>query len=163
MYHSSFIILVFKPFQSELYPGDPEPQIIEYKTQQNKLFPALAKIFAFHFTSQSLLDTYHFVQESIDELQHVSTKNEEQNNNDTLEKADFMLAELHMLSSGLKALITQEVASSINMMRQACGGHGYMSCSNLPRLFGLATAACTYEGENTVLLLQVSFNRYPKE
>ena len=30
-----------------------------------------------------------------------------------------------------------------------------MSSSNLPRLWGLVTAACTYEGENTVLQLQV--------
>ena len=119
----------------------------------------MAKIFAFHFTSQSLLNAYHFVQESIDEVQRVSTNTEEQNNDDILEKADFMLAELHMLTCGLKALITQEVADSIDTMRRACGGHGFMSCSNLPRLFGLATAACTYEGENTVLLLQVSFNR----
>ena len=32
-----------------------------------------------------------------------------------------------------------------------------MSSSNLPRLWGLVTAACTYEGENTVLQLQVYF------
>ena len=30
-----------------------------------------------------------------------------------------------------------------------------MSCSNMPRLWGLVTAAATYEGENTVLQLQV--------
>ena len=141
-------------FQSELYPGEPEPQIIEYKTQQHKLFPALAKVFAFHFTSKSLLNAYHFVQESIEELQNSSSNAE---NNEALEKSDFALAELHTLSCGLKALITEEVASSIDTLRRACGGHGYMSCSNLPRLFGLATAACTYEGENTVMQLQVIY------
>jgi acyl-CoA oxidase len=31
-----------------------------------------------------------------------------------------------------------------------------MTCSNLPALYGLITAACTYEGENTVLLLQTA-------
>ena len=30
-----------------------------------------------------------------------------------------------------------------------------MTGSNLPRVWGLATASRTYEGENTVLLLQV--------
>ena len=84
---------------------------------------------------------------------------DEKNGVEALEKADFALAELHMLSCGLKALITQEVADSIDTLRRACGGHGFMSCSNLPRLFGLATAACTYEGENTVLQLQVSLFR----
>lgn len=31
-----------------------------------------------------------------------------------------------------------------------------MTGSNLPTLYGLATAVCTYEGENTVLLLQTA-------
>ena len=38
----------------------------------------------------------------------------------------------------------------------SCGGHGYMDASNLPATYGFATAACTYEGENTVLLLQTA-------
>ena len=155
-------------FQSELYPNEPEPQIMEYKTQQNKLFPSLARIFAFHFTAKSLREAYHFTQESIEEM----GKNEESSDegeekkcekvNEALEKADFALAELHMLSCGLKALFTQEVADSIDTLRRACGGHGFMSCSNLPRLFGLATAACTYEGENTVMQLQVGYKNSNK-
>lgn len=31
-----------------------------------------------------------------------------------------------------------------------------MISSNLPTTYGLVTAACTYEGENTVLLLQTA-------
>ena len=65
------------------------------------------------------------------------------------------LPELHALACGLKALVTQEVAEAIDVLRRACGGHGFMASSNLPRLWGLVTAACTYEGENTVLQLQV--------
>ena len=116
------------------------------------------------FTYKSLSEAYHFTQETIDELQqNLAFKGDESDSSqrengskEALEKADFALAELHMLSCGLKAMITQEVADSIDTLRRACGGHGYMSCSNLPRIFGLATAACTYEGENTVLQLQVS-------
>ena len=66
------------------------------------------------------------------------------------------LPELHSLACGLKALVTQEVADAIDVVRKACGGHGFMASSNLPRLWGLVTASCTYEGENTVLQLQVS-------
>ena len=66
------------------------------------------------------------------------------------------LPELHALACGLKALVTQEVAEAIDVLRRACGGHGFMASSNLPRLWGLVTAACTYEGENTVLQLQVN-------
>ena len=38
----------------------------------------------------------------------------------------------------------------------ACGGHGYMLISGLPRLYATTVAACTYEGENTVLYLQTA-------
>ena len=31
-----------------------------------------------------------------------------------------------------------------------------MTCSNFSTLYGVATAGCTYEGENTVLLLQTA-------
>jgi len=31
-----------------------------------------------------------------------------------------------------------------------------MDASNLPAIYGLVTATCTYEGENTVLLLQTA-------
>ena len=66
------------------------------------------------------------------------------------------LPELHALACGLKSLVTQEGAEAIDVLRKSCGGHGFMSSSNLPRLWGLVTAACTYEGENTVLQLQVT-------
>ena len=44
--------------QSELYPALPEPQIMDYKTQQEKLFVPLAKVFAFNFTSWALFEKY---------------------------------------------------------------------------------------------------------
>lgn len=49
-----------------------------------------------------------------------------------------------------------DAAEGVETLRLACGGHGYMTSSNLPRTYGLATAMCTYEGENTVLLLQTA-------
>ena len=52
-------------------------------------------------------------------------------------------------------MVTREVSDGIDVLRRACGGHGFMTGSRLPQLWGLATAAQTYEGENTVLLLQV--------
>lgn len=44
----------------------------------------------------------------------------------------------------------------VEMCRLACGGHGYMTCANFSATYGLVTAMCTYEGENTVLLLQTA-------
>lgn len=56
----------------------------------------------------------------------------------------------------LKAVCTSDAASFIEVCRKACGGHGYMTCSNFPDSYTNVTAAETYEGENTVLLLQTA-------
>ncbi|KAG8127937.1 hypothetical protein E2320_014808 [Naja naja] len=45
--------------QSELKPGDPEAKILDYQTQQQKLFPQLATAYAFHFICNYLLDIFH--------------------------------------------------------------------------------------------------------
>ncbi|TSK62587.1 Peroxisomal acyl-coenzyme A oxidase 1 [Bagarius yarrelli] len=38
----------------------------------------------------------------------------------------------------------------------ACGGHGYSRSSGLPDIYVTFTATCTYEGENTVMMLQTA-------
>lgn len=124
--------------QSEMKAGEPEPQILDYKTQQYKLFPYLAAYFALKFTAMWLLN---MLTEVISELE-----------GGDLER----LPELHALSCCLKATSTNEAAQGVETFRLSCGGHGYMTCSNLPSVYGLVTAACTYEGENTVLLLQTA-------
>lgn len=45
---------------------------------------------------------------------------------------------------------------AIEECRKLCGGHGYLNSSGLPELFAVYVPACTYEGDNVVLLLQVS-------
>ena len=64
--------------------------------------------------------------------------------------------QLHSLSCCLKAVVSADTAAGIEQLRLSCGGHGYMTASNLPVLYGFATSVCTYEGENTVLLLQTA-------
>ena len=56
----------------------------------------------------------------------------------------------------LEVLITSESGLAVDTVRKACGGHGFMTNSSLPRIFGMISAACTYEGENTVLQLQIA-------
>lgn len=46
---------------------------------------------------------------------------------------------------------------AIEECRKLCGGHGYLCSSGLPELFAVYVPACTYEGDNTVLLLQVCY------
>ncbi|KAJ8955467.1 hypothetical protein NQ318_003567 [Aromia moschata] len=124
--------------QSQIKPDEPEPQIIDFITQQYKLFPYIATCFAFQYTASWLWDIYNNVTGEL-ETGHLDN-----------------LPELHAASCVLKAVSSADAALGIETLRLACGGHGYMTSSNLPSTYGLVTAMCTYEGENTVLLLQTA-------
>ncbi|EMP23786.1 Peroxisomal acyl-coenzyme A oxidase 1 [Chelonia mydas] len=124
--------------QSELKPGEPEPQILDYQTQQYKLFPLLATAFAFHFVGAYMKKTYQRITGDI-------------NQGDLSE-----LPELHALSAGLKAFTSWTANAGIEECRMACGGHGYSRCSGLPDIYVNFTPSCTYEGENTVMMLQTA-------
>uniref|UniRef100_A0A7N6FBR4 Acyl-coenzyme A oxidase n=1 Tax=Anabas testudineus TaxID=64144 RepID=A0A7N6FBR4_ANATE len=124
--------------QSEMRPGEPEPQILDYQTQQYKLFPLLAMSYAFAFVGQYMKQTYHRITGDINQ-------------------GDFSeLPELHALSAGLKAFTTWATNSAIEVCRMSCGGHGYSRSSALPDLYVEFTPTCTYEGENTVMMLQTA-------
>ncbi|KAF4524634.1 hypothetical protein B566_EDAN014266 [Ephemera danica] len=56
----------------------------------------------------------------------------------------------------LKAICTSDATEAVETARLACGGHGYMTSSNLHPIFTMTSAAKTFEGENTVLLLQTA-------
>uniref|UniRef100_A0AAQ5WVY9 Acyl-coenzyme A oxidase n=1 Tax=Amphiprion ocellaris TaxID=80972 RepID=A0AAQ5WVY9_AMPOC len=124
--------------QSEIRAGEPEPQILDYQTQQYKLFPLLAMAYAFKFVGQYMKQTYHRISEDI-------------NHGNFSE-----LPELHALSAGLKAFTTWETNSAIEVCRMSCGGHGYSQSSALPDIYVDFTPTCTYEGENSVMMLQTA-------
>ncbi|KAM7494059.1 hypothetical protein LguiB_028668 [Lonicera macranthoides] len=118
--------------------GGPETQVIDYKTQQSRLFPLLASAYAFRFLGEWLSWLYTDV-----------TKR--------LQAKDFStLPEAHACTAGLKSLTTTATADAIEECRKLCGGHGYLCTSGLPELFAVYVPACTYEGDNIVLLLQVA-------
>ncbi|XP_039715427.1 peroxisomal acyl-coenzyme A oxidase 1 isoform X2 [Pteropus medius] len=124
--------------QSEIEPGEPEPQILDFQTQQYKLFPLLATAYAFHFVAAYIKETYHRINEDIGQ-------------GDLSE-----LPELHALTAGLKAYTTWTASSAIEACRMACGGHGFSHCSGLPSIYVTFTPTCTFEGENTVMMLQTA-------
>uniref|UniRef100_H3C704 Acyl-CoA oxidase 1, palmitoyl n=1 Tax=Tetraodon nigroviridis TaxID=99883 RepID=H3C704_TETNG len=122
--------------QSELRPGEPEPQILNYQTQQHKLFPVLAAAYAFTFVGQYMKDTYRRISD--------------------IHAGDYsQLPELHALSAGLK-FTTWAANAAIEVCRMSCGGHGYSRSSALPDIYVEFTPTCTYEGENTVMMLQTA-------
>ncbi|XP_046830234.1 probable peroxisomal acyl-coenzyme A oxidase 1 [Vespa crabro] len=124
--------------QSQIKSDEPESQIIDYMTQQYKLFPNLAMYFAIITSANWIWNMYNNVSAELHQGE--------------LER----LPELHALACCLKATASSDGARGIEELRLSCGGHGYMDSSNLPVTYGLVTAACTYEGENTVLLLQTA-------
>ncbi|XP_008511550.1 peroxisomal acyl-coenzyme A oxidase 1 isoform X4 [Equus przewalskii] len=124
--------------QSEIKPGEPEPQILDFQTQQYKLFPLLATAYAFQFVGAYMKETYLRINEGIGQ-------------GDLSE-----LPELHALTAGLKAFTSWTSNAAIEACRMACGGHGYSHCSGLPNIYVTFTATCTFEGENTVMMLQTA-------
>ncbi|XP_056380447.1 peroxisomal acyl-coenzyme A oxidase 2 isoform X3 [Hyla sarda] len=124
--------------QSELKPGDREPKILDYQTQQQKLLPLVATCYSISFMAKYL---EKFYKDSYSEIR----------------KENFnSLPELHALASGIKAFATEICSNGVEVCRKACGGHGYSLYSGLPSLYTKVTASCTYEGENTVLHLQLA-------
>ncbi|MEE6525050.1 hypothetical protein FKM82_024831, partial [Ascaphus truei] len=124
--------------QSEIRAGEPEPQILDFQTQQYKLFPLLATAYAFQFVGSYMNETYHRITGDI-----------QQGNLSEL-------PELHALSAGLKAFTTWAASTGIEECRMSCGGHGYSRCSGIPDIYVTFTPSCTYEGENTVMMLQTA-------
>lgn len=124
--------------QSPIDPKRPEPQIIDHVTQQNKLFPNIARAVAYKLVADRVYKLYN------DITAEIKAGNLER------------LPEIHSLSSGIKAVTTLDTTLGIEQLRQACGGHGYMECSNLPALYAFTAAAVTYDGEYTVMLLQTA-------
>ncbi|TKS68816.1 Peroxisomal acyl-coenzyme A oxidase 1 [Collichthys lucidus] len=112
--------------QSEIRPGEPEPQILDYQTQQYKLIPLLATAYAFTFVGQYMKETYQRISGDINE-------------------GDFSeMPELHALSAGLKAFTTWTSNTGIEVCRMSCGGHGYSRSSGLPDIYVEFTPTCTY-------------------
>jgi len=113
-----------------------EMTVLDFGLQQSRLFPLLASSYALHFTGQYMLAFYKKVTKHI-------------------EKGNFdQLAEVHATAASLKAFSTWEVAAGIEECRKACGGHGYLQASGLVHLFADYVPACTYEGDNYVLIQQ---------
>ncbi|CAH3966603.1 probable peroxisomal acyl-coenzyme A oxidase 1 [Pieris brassicae] len=124
--------------QSEAKPGAPEPQILDYPTQQHKLFICISSALAMQLTANWLWATFS---KYLNEMRKGNVDN---------------LPELHALSSCLKSVSTSDASFLIEQCRFACGGHGYMTSSRLPHIYAFVVATRTYEGDYTVLLLQTA-------
>eukprot|EP01130_Rhizamoeba_saxonica_P015474 TRINITY_DN6950_c0_g1_i1.p1 TRINITY_DN6950_c0_g1~~TRINITY_DN6950_c0_g1_i1.p1 ORF type:complete len:650 (+),score=133.70 TRINITY_DN6950_c0_g1_i1:79-2028(+) len=112
-----------------------ETYVMDYGTQQNVLTSLLADTYAMYFTSVDMQEAYLEFVRSLDLSE---------------------LANIHATSSGLKAMITWMSSRGIEECRQRCGGHGYLAASGIPEIFTATVPACTYEGDNLVLVQQTT-------
>lgn len=131
--------------QSPIEPNGAEPQILDHVTQQAKILPQVARGVCYRLAADGLWTFYQRVMQQIAQASVVESK-----------RGSRELPELHALSCCLKSVCTHDAAQGIDVLRKACGGHGYLASSNFDSIQGLANAAVTYEGEYTVLLLQTA-------
>ncbi|XP_053690483.1 probable peroxisomal acyl-coenzyme A oxidase 1 [Sabethes cyaneus] len=124
--------------QSLINSNQPEVQVMDHLTQQDKLLPQVTKAIALKLAADYLWQLYQDTTSEMDSG-----------------KLD-RLPELHAISCCLKAISTADAARGMEVCRLACGGHGYLSSANFMTFYSVATAASTYEGENTVMLLQTA-------
>uniref|UniRef100_A0A914EM17 Acyl-coenzyme A oxidase n=1 Tax=Acrobeloides nanus TaxID=290746 RepID=A0A914EM17_9BILA len=124
--------------QGEITPGAGEVKVLDYQTQQHRIFPQLARGLAFRLSGQYIMKLYT---QTMDDIRNGDIS---------------AVPDLHALSCGLKAVTTHHAALGLEQCRMACGGHGYSQASGFPLHYSVAVGACTYEGENMVMLLQTA-------
>uniref|UniRef100_A0A0N4Z9T4 Acyl-coenzyme A oxidase n=1 Tax=Parastrongyloides trichosuri TaxID=131310 RepID=A0A0N4Z9T4_PARTI len=122
--------------QGELEDKSEEVKVLDYQTQQYRIFPQLAKAWAFSAAGKYIMELFNKVNKDL-----------------TSGNAD-LLPQLHCLTSGLKSVISFQAGLGIEQCRMSCGGHGYSHASGLPNIYATQIGGCTYEGENMVMLQQ---------
>ncbi|XP_053694048.1 peroxisomal acyl-coenzyme A oxidase 3 isoform X1 [Sabethes cyaneus] len=120
---------------SEEYP------VLEYQSQQYRLFPHLATAFTLKIFTLWLSKVYGdaFIKSIMQG-----------------ERNELLGMEIHALSSAAKPVCTWAARDGIQECREACGGHGFLKLSTIGELRNDNDPNCTYEGENNVLIQQTS-------
>jgi len=116
---------------------DQEVRVLDYLAHQRKLLPALARTYALHFAQEELVTRLHELSRSA-------------------EGDDHAQRELESRAAGLKAVATWHATATIQTCREACGGAGYLSENRIPQLKADSDIFTTFEGDNTVLLQQLT-------
>ena len=111
---------------------EPEVPLLDYRMHKRRLLPCLATTYALHFALDDL--TARFAAKRRDE------------------SLDAIEAE----ANALKAYATWHTTDTLQEAREACGGQGYRADNRIGRLKADTDVFTTFEGDNTVLMLQVA-------
>src|SRR3954466_11918126 len=116
-------------------PGEAEAVLMDYRTHQRRLLPALATTYGLHFAQDRLRAHLH-------EVFSAGAKHDD----------DRRRRALETLAAGLKAVATWHATDTIQACREACGGAGYLRANRFAALRADTDVFTTFEGDNTVLL-----------
>lgn len=139
--HASIIAVRYSLVRTQfkLDDGPAERKIMDYQLQQDKLIPLLAATFAMHAGTKK---ASAMAQENLRNIN---------------EKQDFsMMKDCHATLCGTKSFYSSEADTGVNKARLACGGHGYLSYSGFTNVWREFSPTVTYEGDNTIMALQVA-------
>ncbi|XP_061383197.1 peroxisomal acyl-coenzyme A oxidase 3-like isoform X2 [Danaus plexippus] len=118
-----------------------ETPLIEYELHQWRLFGHVAAAVVFRLYIESFTKTYLEIAEKSNAGHRVDNLSE-------------TVSEIHAMVSCSKPLLTWSVLRAAQQCREACGGHGYLKCSNLGDIRSNHEPTVTYEGDNNVLSQQ---------
>lgn len=116
-----------------------ELQVLDYASTKMRLYPLLARAYAYIFAGRELLTLYHRMLRDLVDREDVT-----------------LLPEVHALSSALKVKATWDCAQGLEESRKAMGGHGFSHMSGGGAIFATNTASQTYEGDNYVISQQIA-------
>ncbi len=115
-------------------PGaDEEAVLLDYRTHQRRLLPALATTYALQFAQHELVARVHRIFTATGDV-------------------DRERRELETMAAGLKAVATWHATATIQECRECCGGLGYLAGWRFADLKADTDVFTTFEGDNTVLL-----------
>ncbi|KAJ7066323.1 peroxisomal oxidase [Mycena amicta] len=123
--------------QGEVGPDGLERQVISYSSLNVRLVPLVARAYVFIELGRFLTRGFNSLAKGL-------------SSGDTSQ-----LAEMHMMTSGLKVLVSNTAIQDIEAARRSMGGHGYSAFAGVGKLYADYLPAATYEGENYVLDGQV--------
>ncbi|KAG2373951.1 hypothetical protein C9374_011616 [Naegleria lovaniensis] len=116
--------------------NEEEWPLIKYKTHQMRLMPLVAEAYAYHFFASFCMKKYE---------EYMIGGNR-----------DDLLKTVHLLASASKVQISWRNLAIIQECREACGGQGYLTRNLLPILRVDSEANVTLDGDNHLLLYQIS-------
>lgn len=109
-----------------------EVPILDYRTHQRRLLPLLANAYALHFALDDLTKRF------------------------AARGANADLQDIEAAANALKAYATWNTTRTLQEAREACGGQGYLIENRIAALKADTDVFTTFEGDNTVLMLQVA-------